>query len=93
MKKSFIASGKKKIREYKEFELSICDYESFPEEFMTGNRNIYLRVIPENNTFRQTPWRVNTKSDTFRGIIKSSSIFTIKFQMFFFKISVLLEGI
>ena len=42
----------KKIREYKESQLNIYDYESFPEEFRTGNGDIYLRVIAERNTFR-----------------------------------------
>ena len=51
--KSFIESGKKKkIREYKESQLNIYDYESFPEEFRTGKGNIYLRVIADRNTFR-----------------------------------------
>ena len=42
----------KKIREYKESQLNIYDYESFAEEFRTGNGNIYLRVIADRNTFR-----------------------------------------
>ena len=42
----------KKIREYKESQLNIYDYESFADKFRTGNGNIYLRVIADRNTFR-----------------------------------------